>query len=329
MEVPADGSLEDTRQMLEGKLVKAGREPRNVQVVLLEEGDGAVLRLENGEGVFFEVPRVADDVEGGGPVDGEDDGDHVDGGAREGEETHYVKCVEELEVELLLANNQMEDMRKEVSEIREQLEKEREQVANEKVRYNKLWKNYCERLSRDDELIALKQEEVDSLWRRLADSEARSPDPDPPGWAETRPVGGATKLCLPPPPSGVPSRRGKAPPIDTFGGNSSFEDWLPSLQRSAMWNAWSKGETLLQLAGHLRSRALEEWNLMDSGDKKDLSKAVNALKKRLDPGSKMLAIQDFRHASQGLHESIYDYMWHLERMFHTAYGQDEMSTETR
>ena len=158
--MPAGGTLEDTRQMLEGKLVEAGREPRNVQVVLLEEEDGAVLRLEDGEGVFLEVPRVADDVEGGDQVDGEEDGDHVDGSAREGEESHYVKRVEELEAELRLANNQMEDMRKEVSEIREQLEKEREQVANEKVRYNKLeellWKNYCERLSRDDELIALK-----------------------------------------------------------------------------------------------------------------------------------------------------------------------------
>ena len=49
------------------------------------------------------------------------------------------------------------------------------------------------------------------------------------------------------------SRRGKAPPIDAFDGESPdvlFEDWLPALQRAAVWNAWSKEETLIQLAGH-------------------------------------------------------------------------------
>ena len=196
--------------MLEGKLVEAGREPRNAQVVLLEEGDGTVIRLEDGEGVFLEVPHVADDIEEGRRVDSEEDRDHVDGGAREeGEPTHHVTRVAESEAELHLANTQMENMRKKVSEINEQLEKEREQVANEKVRYSKLRKNYCERLSRDDELIASKQEEVDSLRRCLADSEALSPGLDPPGRAEIRPMGGTTRLRLPPPPSGGSSRRGE------------------------------------------------------------------------------------------------------------------------
>ena len=57
--MPAGGSLEDTRQMLEGKLVEVGREPRNVQVVLSEEKHRPAIRLEDGEGVFLEVPRVA------------------------------------------------------------------------------------------------------------------------------------------------------------------------------------------------------------------------------------------------------------------------------
>ena len=100
-----------------------------MQVVLLEEGDSAVLRLEDGEGVFLEVPCVPDNVEGGGTVDSEEDGGHVNGGAREGEEMHYVTRVTKLEAELCLANTQMEDVRKEVSKIREQLEKEREQSS--------------------------------------------------------------------------------------------------------------------------------------------------------------------------------------------------------
>ena len=57
--------------------------------------------------------------------------------------------------------------------------------------------------------------------------------------------------CLFPPIDAHP-RRGKAPHIDTFGGETSFEDWLPALERAALWNSWSDEETLLQLAGHLR-----------------------------------------------------------------------------
>ena len=53
---------------------------------------------------------------------------------------------------------------------------------------------------------------------------------------------------------------------------------------------------------------------------------MDTLKKRLDP---MLAVQDFRHASQGPHESIADYISHLEKMLRTAYSREGMSTETQ
>lgn len=56
-------------------------------------------------------------------------------------------------------------------------------------------------------------------------------------------------------------RRGKAPPVDPFNGETTdtkFEDWLPSLPRAAEWNCWSDEETLIQIAGHLRGRALQE-----------------------------------------------------------------------
>lgn len=35
------------------------------------------------------------------------------------------------------------------------------------------------------------------------------------------------------------SRRGKAPPVDSFSGEKAelhFEDWLPSLERATKWN---------------------------------------------------------------------------------------------
>ena len=47
-------------------------------------------------------------------------------------------------------------------------------------------------------------------------------------------------------------RRGKTPPVDTFSGRTSFEDWYHALKCAAKWNAWTNEETLLQLSGHLR-----------------------------------------------------------------------------
>ncbi len=48
-------------------------------------------------------------------------------------------------------------------------------------------------------------------------------------------------------------RKGKAPPVDSFSSENHpedrFEDWLPTLERAALWNEWS--DDLLQLAGHL------------------------------------------------------------------------------
>ena len=55
---------------------------------------------------------------------------------------------------------------------------------------------------------------------------------------------------------------GRPPPIDPFTGEDPeirFEDWLPALVRASCWNDWSPEENLLQLAGHLRGRALQEW----------------------------------------------------------------------
>ena len=54
-------------------------------------------------------------------------------------------------------------------------------------------------------------------------------------------------------------RRGKAPPIDPFTAEDigiTFDNWLPILERAAFWNEWTPEESVMQLAGHLRGRAL-------------------------------------------------------------------------
>ena len=83
------------------------------------------------------------------------------------------------------------------------------------------------------------------------------------------------------------------------------------------------------MAGHLRGRALLEWNLLEKSDKSSYNKAIDALCARLDPGSKALAAQDFRHSSQGKEESVADFGKRLEKLYQLAYGGDDLKAETK
>ena len=49
----------------------------------------------------------------------------------------------------------------------------------------------------------------------------------------------------------------------------------------------------------------------------------------MDPGSKALAAQDFRHATQDENEKVSDFIRHLEKTFCRTYGHDTMLSETR
>jgi len=85
----------------------------------------------------------------------------------------------------------------------------------------------------------------------------------------------------------------------------------------------------MQLAGYLRGRAQVEWNLLSAEEKCTYAAAIQALRIRLDPGSKVLATQDFRHAIQKDEESVADYIRRVEHYFQIAYGHDNLSVETR
>ena len=92
--------------------------------------------------------------------------------------------------------------------------------------------------------------------------------------------------CPPSVPSGpvyttqAVQQREKAPPFDSFTAEDPeirFDDWLPTLERAAVWNGWSQEETLMQLAGYLRNRALQEWNLLNREDRGTCEEAVKPL----------------------------------------------------
>ena len=128
------------------------------------------------------------------------------------------------------------------------------------------------------------------------------------------------------------ARKGKAPPDEFFTGEDPqvrLDDWLPGLVRTSRWNGWSAEEQLIQLAGHLKGRALQEWNLLDEDQASSYGDATQALREKLEPGNRVLAGQDFRHTMQGEAETVSDFIRHLEQVFQIAYGRDKMSLETR
>lgn len=147
-----------------------------------------------------------------------------------------------------------------------------------------------------DEMLAQKDTEIERLKRLLSESRrtslsgashrSESPlsesDPHEPVSGMAGHGGGVTQ------PTERRTRRGKAPPVDSFTGEVPeirIDEWLPLLECARSWNEWTEEELLLQLAGHLRGPARQEWGLLDADSKKSYKQAVDALRLRLDPGS--------------------------------------------
>ena len=170
-----------------------------------------------------------------------------------------------------------------------------------------------------DELMEEKESEIASLRAQL--SAARTPVEGPidsrATVAETAQHDSLNELSIPtsrqPDTSMVQSsRKGKAPPVDLFTGESSdvlWEDWLPTLERTATWNNWTENEKLLQLAGHLRGKAAQEWALLSTADKSTFASATRALGSRLDRGGKALDAKKICHTVQQSSEAVADFIF--------------------
>ena len=70
---------------------------------------------------------------------------------------------------------------------------------------------------------------------------------------------------------------------------------------------------------------------MGGSERESYDTAVAALRSRLDPGARAMAVQDFRHLTQREGETVGvgDFIRCLERTFQLAYDQDGMLPETR
>ena len=313
--VPTGVSSDELRQMIDGKLTEEGRDTPNVQVVLLNAELGSEFFLEDEEGKFLTVAAAElENQEDGDPTESE--GEQLADDSDQGEELNTLKR------ENQALQNQVSDLER--------------RLKDEKTRFRELWRTNCRCLAEYDAMIAGRDSEIEELKQQLR---AQS------GSVETSPVTAAPSVTHVSPQrhgahyggepvqlSALRTRRGKAPPVDPFTGEDLeilLDDWLPSLERAKDWNDWTEEELILQLAGHLRGRALQEWSLLSQEARTSYALAVEALRLRLDPGSRTLRAQEFRHTSQGEDEKVADFIRRLERTFNVAYGREGMSMETR
>lgn len=259
LELPVSASTDEIRMMIEGRLTEDGREPRNVHVYLFEDSS---IKLLDESGVFLTVTPPKD-------KDDETESDSVRGSV-EREDNRDQELVEKLQkVEEVVGN------------LTEEVETLKKQLERQKLRTLDMWKINSAQLQQHDSEMYEKEEEIVLLKRQLEElGYSRGlTHPTPRATADgvlthtvsTHTMGG---------PGEHKSRRGKAPPVDPFTGedpNIMFDEWLPSLERASEWNRWSDQELLLQLAGHLRGKALREWGLISKDEKASYAKAVATL----------------------------------------------------
>ena len=212
-----------------------------------------------------------------------------------------------------------------------------------------MWKLNCAQVASFDEAVVAKDAEIEQLKLKISGLEACSGGGAPAALTVpvTRPpisvsqpsltrfaASGSVATESVPIPLGAPTSacKGKAPPVNEFSGEDlecPLDDWLPSLERASAWNDWSEEERMMQLAGHLKGRTLQEWNLLQPEERASFARVTEALHLRLDSGSKAVAAQDFRHTTHRDSEPAADFIRRLERTFRIAYGRDQMSSETR
>ena len=331
--------------MIDGKLTEMDRDPRNVQVVVARDGNGReTLSLKDVDGVFVDAGGLEEPEEVGTGGVGRGNGR----GGSESEESDPTPSerggspaageLDDLRTQNAELTAHVSSLEGEVSRLGELLKRETERVSE-------MWRMSCAQVVGFDEAITAKDTEIELLRARISELEASVgrrpmgpalvpasvPTVHPPGPVTS----GHVRLASLAPHSthtSAPARRGKAPPVNEFSGEDPeclLEDWLPSLERVSLWNAWSEEEQMIQLAGHLKGRALQEWNLLHPDQRSTFTQATEALRSHLDTASKVVAAQDFRHTAQRDEESVSDFIHRLERTFRAAYGRDAMSIETR
>ena len=275
MGLPTSGATDATRVMIDGKITEMGRDPRNVQVTVRTHPHGQeTLSLRDVDGVFVDAGTtdVVPELEGDstGSVNNEDvsEGRDLDSPVHSGEDE-----IADLRAENALFSACTTELKTEVSALNEEVHRLKDRLERETERVNEMWRMNCAQVSGFDEAIIAKDKEIEMLKSKVTESRAplgRLPmhstavTPHPPVSVRSAHIDETPVDTHYTHASGL-IRRGKAPPVNEFSGEDPdilLEDWLPSIERASEWNGWSEEDRMIQLAGHLKGRALQEWNLL-------------------------------------------------------------------
>ena len=293
--------------MIDGKLVEMGHDPHNVQAIVATNPRGReTLSLRDVDGVFVDSGTL-EEPERHGTGDGgcEDRGDEPrDGFGDEGERPRTDSTASETSAEGELADLRFQnavlsacttELREQVSSLNEEVTRLNEMLKRETERVVEMWKMNCAQVIGFDEAITTKDSEIEALKAKVAELQtslgrrpmgstsvpARASSARPRGSVETSAHVELAPVVTPGTHASVPARRGKAPPVKKFNGEDPdclLEDWLPSLEWAGTWNAWSEEDRMIQLAGHLKGKALQEWNLLHPDQRATFTQAIEALR---------------------------------------------------
>ena len=272
LEVPTNGSVAETRQMVERRLSDEGREPANVQVQIQERDGAEYVLLADVDGVFLgpeavRPVRESEYGEEGSRVETTDD------------------CLTEAGIELSTLEEEIAKLRTHNATLETQVSYLSDNLDREKGRVNEIWRVNCARVALFDETIADKDAQIERISARISELEARTGRVEPAAVADppldstpvsSMPVGRFRVTGSAP----VAARRGKAPPVPVFSGEDpeiQMDDWLPSLERASVWNAWTAEEKAMQFVSYLSGRALQEFSLLRPDKKESFEAAAGAL----------------------------------------------------
>ena len=163
LELPSTGTLEDTKQIVEGKLTEMGLEPKHMLIVVhVTEGGGAPkIELKNAEGVFqtieVEVSAEGDEEE----LERDWESASEENVSQNGSEMDESQVLDKLKQEFESAHEENAGLKIDVGQLNEK-------VKREKDKYKDLWRLNCEQLREYDDAIAEKEEEIERLRRQVA-----------------------------------------------------------------------------------------------------------------------------------------------------------------
>ena len=235
--LPTTGSADQIRQLIEGKL-QEDREVSNVQVVVRESTyRELVLSLIDEDGVFLETdPATKSEEEATSEL-----AELTEALTEANQRTTTLS--EELDDTVHLLDEERKRTAELTSKIAEyeraeghgdprEIEKLKCDLKAAKDKAKQMWTLSCSQSREQEEQIAALEAEVALL--KASKSRETSGAGSPSVSGRSSPVSPTPEIV-----HVRPTRRGKAPPVDSFTGEDpavKLEDWLPVLKRASLWN---------------------------------------------------------------------------------------------